>query len=78
MVHPRWSPLGVMGGYAGRRRALSLGVGVTVSVASGPGRKSLWFSAIASETLQGSVAVVYHGAGWGWRCVVRETPCRRA
>jgi hypothetical protein len=72
------TPLGIMGGCAGRCHALSLGVGVMVSVVSGPDRKSHRFSAVASEMVRGSVAAVYHGAGRGWRCVVRETPCRRA
>jgi hypothetical protein len=46
-------------------------------VASGPGQKTFWFSAIASKTVRGLVAAVHHGAGRGWRCVMRETPCRR-
>jgi hypothetical protein len=38
MVHPQWSPLGVVGGCAGRHRALSAGRRVRASVAGWLGR----------------------------------------
>jgi hypothetical protein len=35
-------------------------------------------STVASKTVRGGVAGVHHGAGQGWRRVVRAAPCRRA
>jgi hypothetical protein len=46
-------------------------------VASGPGQKTFGFSTVVSRTVRGRVTVVHHGAGQGWRRVVRATPCRR-
>jgi hypothetical protein len=47
-------------------------------VASRLGQKTSGFSTIAGTTVHGVVAVVHHGAGQGWRRVVRAMPCRCA
>jgi hypothetical protein len=47
-------------------------------VAAHLGRKIGGFSTVAGKMVRGGVAMVHHGAGQGWRRVVRATPCRCA
>jgi hypothetical protein len=47
-------------------------------VAARLGQKMGGFSTVAGKMVHGRVAVVHHGAGQGWRRVVRAMPCRCA
>jgi hypothetical protein len=75
-VHLRRSPLGIVGGCAGRHRALSPGTRCVASVAGRFGRNTVGFRERAGETVHGGVTVVHHGAGQGWRRVGSRVPCR--
>jgi hypothetical protein len=54
--------LGVVGGFWGRRSALSAGVGVVVSVATRLGRKPAGFNNVAGKMVRGGGASVHGDA----------------
>jgi hypothetical protein len=78
MVHPRRSPLGVMGGCAGRHRALSAGSRVGASVAGCFTCGSSSFREGADETVGCWSVPVLGSAGRGWQRVYVTTPCSPA
>jgi hypothetical protein len=78
MVHRCWTRLGFVGGSLGRRRALSLGVQMAVSVAGWLGSYASGFRAEAGEVVCDMVGSVGCGAGQGCRRDRGSMPCRRA
>jgi hypothetical protein len=78
MVHQRWTPLGAVGGCAGRHGVLSPGNMCAVSVVGWFGCGTSGFREGASETVLRGGVLVQRRAGRGWHRACVSVPCRCA
>jgi hypothetical protein len=78
MVHPRRSPLGIVGGCVMWHCALSVGSRVGASVAGCFMRERVGFSDQARKPVGGGVDAVHKGVGKRWPRACSTVPCRHA